>query len=78
MGKSCVRVKNLDGIPLDVVGDLFKRVRMKDFVAQYEAARDDRTAAKAPARGAGKKPAKKPAKKAAKKASAKPARARRS
>ncbi|MEE2888518.1 MAG: DUF1801 domain-containing protein [Planctomycetota bacterium] len=37
MGKSCVRVKTLDDVPLDVVGKLFKRVKAKDFVASYEA-----------------------------------------
>ena len=37
MGKSCVRVKKLDDIPLDVVGELFKRIKAKDFVASYEA-----------------------------------------
>ena len=36
MGKSCVRVKKLDDVPLDVVGQLFKRVKAKTFIAQYE------------------------------------------
>ena len=38
MGKSCVRVKTLDDVPLDVVGKLFKRVKAKKFIALYEAA----------------------------------------
>ena len=37
MGKSCVRVKDLDSIPLDVLGRVFKRVSAKKFVAAYEA-----------------------------------------
>ena len=36
MGKSCVRVKRLEDIPLDVVGRTFKRVTAKKFVAAYE------------------------------------------
>ena len=38
MGKSCVRVKDLDSVPLDVLGRVFKRVSAKKFVAAYEAA----------------------------------------
>jgi len=38
MGKSGVRVKTLDDVPLDVVGKLFKRVKAKKFIALYEAA----------------------------------------
>ena len=38
MGKSCVRVKDLESIPLDVLGRVFKRVSAKKFVAAYEAA----------------------------------------
>ena len=37
MGKSCVRVKDLDGIPMDVLGRIFKRMTAKKFVAAYEA-----------------------------------------
>ena len=38
MGKSCVRVKTLDDVPLDVVGTLFKRVKARTFIKRYEAA----------------------------------------
>jgi hypothetical protein len=38
MGKACVRVKDLDSIPLDVLGCVFKRMTAKRFVAAYEAA----------------------------------------
>ena len=37
MGKSCVRVKQLEDIPLDVVGRAIKRMTAKKFVAAYEA-----------------------------------------
>ncbi len=36
-GKSCVRVKSLDDIPLDLLGSLVKKVPVKKFVAAYEA-----------------------------------------
>jgi len=39
MGKSCVRVKKLEDIPLDVVGRSFKRMTAKKFVKAYEAGR---------------------------------------
>lgn len=38
MGKSCVRVKTLEDIPLDVVGRAIKRVTARKFVKSYEAA----------------------------------------
>ena len=62
MGKSCVRFKKLDDIPLDVIADAIARVPVEKFLATYEGAR-----------GASKKPAKKKAakKKAAKKKTAK-------
>ena len=36
MGKSCVRVKKLEDVPLDVLGRAFKRATAKKFVAAYE------------------------------------------
>jgi hypothetical protein len=36
MGKSCIRFKRLDDLPLDVVGRAFKRVKVKDYIAHYE------------------------------------------
>jgi len=36
MGKSCVRAKSLDDIPLDVIAALFKRVKAKAFIAKYQ------------------------------------------
>ena len=37
MGKSCVRVRRLEDIPLEVVGRAIKRMTAKKFVAAYEA-----------------------------------------
>lgn len=42
MGKSCIRVKTLDDVALDVLGKAIKKVKAKDFVAVYEAALGDR------------------------------------
>ncbi len=39
MGKSCVRVKSSDDVPLDVLGAVFESVSVDDFVAYYEASR---------------------------------------
>jgi hypothetical protein len=36
MGKGCVRFKRLDDVPLDVVGELFKRVTARKYIAAYE------------------------------------------
>ena len=36
MGKSCVRFKNLEDVPLKVIGDAVKRVPMKKYIKQYE------------------------------------------
>ncbi len=36
MGKSCVRFKKIDDVPLAVVGQAIKRVPVKKFIAYYE------------------------------------------
>ena len=36
MGKSCIRFKKLEDVPLKVIGDAVKRVPMKKFIKQYE------------------------------------------
>ena len=36
MGKSCVRFKKLEQVPLDVVGQAFKRISVKKYIANYE------------------------------------------
>ena len=39
LGKSCLRFRNLDGIELDVVGDIIASVTPEEFIAAYEASR---------------------------------------
>ena len=39
LGKSCLRFKDLDGIELDVVGDIIAAVTPDDYIALYEATR---------------------------------------
>jgi hypothetical protein len=52
MGKSCVRFKKLDQIPYKLIGELMKKMTVKDWIEKYEGAL---------------KPAKKPVKSKAKK-----------
>lgn len=52
MGKSCVRFKRLDDVPLEVVGRTIRKMSLKKFVERYEAALQ-----RTPARKAGTKPA---------------------
>lgn len=39
MGKSCLRFRRVEDLPLDVIGETVARVRLDDFVAHYEDAR---------------------------------------
>jgi hypothetical protein len=39
MGKSCVRFRKLDDLPLEVVGEAVARLRPEDFIAAYERSR---------------------------------------
>jgi hypothetical protein len=39
MGKSCVRFRTLDDVPLGVVGEAIARTSVDDFIAHYERAR---------------------------------------
>ena len=39
MGKSCVRFKSLDDLPLDLVGEAIARTPVDDYIALYETAR---------------------------------------
>jgi len=62
MGKSCIRVKKLEDVPLGVLGKLIKRIKAKDFLASYKARFvDGKPARKKPAKktSARKKPARK-------------------
>jgi len=38
MGKCCVRFKNVDDVPLEVIGEAIRRVPAKKFIALYEQA----------------------------------------
>jgi hypothetical protein len=42
MGKSCLRFKGLDALPLDAIGDVIASTPPDDFIAQYEASRQQR------------------------------------
>jgi hypothetical protein len=42
MGKSCVRFRRLDDVPLDVVGAAIERVAVDDLIGLYEASRTRR------------------------------------
>lgn len=37
MGKSCIRFKRLDDLPLELVGELFRRVTAASWIATYSA-----------------------------------------
>ena len=39
MGKSCLRFRSLDDLPLDVIGETIARVPLDRYVAHYQAAR---------------------------------------
>ena len=39
MGKSCVRFKSIDDLPLDLIGETIARTPVDDFIALYEKAR---------------------------------------
>lgn len=42
MGKSCVRFKSIEDVPLEVVGRAVARIPVKKFIAAYEASRPKR------------------------------------
>ena len=39
MGKSCVRFKKLEDLPIDLIGKAIARSSVSDFIEQYEASR---------------------------------------
>jgi uncharacterized protein YdhG (YjbR/CyaY superfamily) len=65
MGKSCVRFKSIDELPLDVVAETIRKVSVEDYIDTYEATRK-KTGKPASARTTravkSKSPKKKPAK----------------
>lgn len=70
MGKSCIRIKKLEDLPMDVLADALREMTVDDFIAHYESNVMSNTARK---QKAGKKTAakKKASKKTAKKATSK-------
>ena len=46
MGKACVRFKNLDDLPLDLIGEAVSRTPMEEWIRCYEAARSARRPAR--------------------------------
>ena len=46
MGKSCIRFKTLEDLPLEVIGEAIRRVPSATFLAQYEAGRAEAAKAK--------------------------------
>ena len=67
MGKSCIRFKTLEDLPLDVIGEAIRRVPADMYIKQYEALLATHVSKKPAAAKA------KPAKKAARKTVKKPA-----
>ena len=39
MGKSCIRFKKLDDVPLEVIGEAIRRVPARLYIETYEKAR---------------------------------------
>ena len=56
MGKSCVRFRHADDLPLDLIGEAIARTSVNDYILSYEKSRPAKTAgARKPLRKAGKK-----------------------
>jgi Domain of unknown function (DU1801) len=53
MGKSCVRFKSLDELPLEVVGELIAKASVDGLIADYEASRAARQSSSPAAKTAG-------------------------
>jgi hypothetical protein len=64
MGKSCLRFRSAEDLPLDVVGEAIRRVTLDSFIAHYESARGTSTARRTSARKTAKPPARKPGQRA--------------
>jgi hypothetical protein len=48
MGKSCLRFRTLDDLPLDVIGDMVRSTPPDAFIARYEAARTKKRRTRTP------------------------------
>jgi len=44
MGKSCVRFRKLEDLPLEVIGEAVERIPVEDYIGLYEASRSGGTA----------------------------------
>ncbi|HQR08512.1 MAG TPA: DUF1801 domain-containing protein [Gemmatales bacterium] len=55
MGKCCIRFKSLEQLPLDVIGDVVRRVPAKKYIEYYESAINTRTGEKVVRKPAAKK-----------------------
>ncbi|TWT62020.1 DUF1801 domain-containing protein [Rubinisphaera italica] len=42
MGKSCIRFKSLDDLPLETIAEIIASTSVSDFIAEYEQAREQR------------------------------------
>jgi hypothetical protein len=73
MGKACIRFKKIEELPLDVIGELFRRATVAKYIAGYEANLAAGQSGSGSSKKVGKKAAKKAAKKTAKKVSKKTA-----
>ena len=47
MGKSCIRFKNAEHIPYKLIGELMKKITVKEWITVYEKMLDQRKAGKA-------------------------------
>ena len=47
MGKSCVRFKRLDDVPVELIGEAVSKTSVDGFIAQYERARSNSARARA-------------------------------
>jgi cell division septation protein DedD len=56
MGKSCVRFKTLDALPLDVIGQTIAKVPVDAYLAKYAAAKRQQPVKKKPKKPTAKKP----------------------
>jgi hypothetical protein len=50
MGKSCVRFRTLDGLPLDVIGNAIGSCTVEQYIATFEKAQAERRASRAKAK----------------------------
>lgn len=67
MGAACVRIKKIEDVPLDLVGEAFRKLTANAYIAQYQKLLATRGGAQSPTKkSAGKKVAKKAPAKAAK------------